>query len=109
MEKGTCGVCNRRFTLTKNKFLRSHGHNLELRNLGNGKRISNFCKGSGYLPIEISNETLIVSRNISRARYSICRDKYGYDDGFTTYYFKDIINDSLRIKNWKPIEERANA
>jgi len=104
MKKGRCGVCNRRFTLTKDKFLRSHGHNLELRNLGNGKRISDFCKGSVYLPIEISNETLLVARNMSRKRYLICREKYGYNDGFTTFYFKDIIDDCLKIKNWKPKE-----
>ncbi len=104
MKKGRCGVCNYRFTLTKNNSLRKHGHNNQPVNLGGGKRISGFCKGSGYLPIEISNETLIVSRNINRARYSICRDKYGYDDGFTTFYFKDIIDDCLRIKNWKPKE-----
>ena len=101
MKKGTCGVCNRRFTLTKDKFLRSHGH---INAWSGGKRVSSFCKGSGYLPIEISNETLLVARNMSRKRYLICRDKYGYDDGFTTFYFKDIINDSLKIKDWKPKE-----
>ena len=26
------------------------------------------------------------------------------DDGFTTFYFKDIIDDCLKIKNWKPKE-----
>lgn len=50
MKKGECSVCNKFFSLTKNNTLTKHGHNNEPRNLGSGKRISNFCKGSNTLP-----------------------------------------------------------
>jgi len=107
-KRGTCGVCTYRFTLTKNNCLRKHGHNNEPANIGCGKRITGFCKGSGYLPTEISNESLLVARNISRKRYLICRDKYGVNDFFTTIYFDHIIKDSIKIKNWKPKEGDGN-
>ena len=51
MKKGECSVCNKFFSLTKNNTLTKHGHNNEPRNLGSGKRISNFCKGSNTLPL----------------------------------------------------------
>jgi hypothetical protein len=46
MKKGTCGLCNSKFTLTKDNFLRKHGHTNQW---SGGKRISSFCKGFGWL------------------------------------------------------------
>ena len=102
MEKGKCGVCLGRFTLTKNKSLRSHGHT---NSWWGGKRVSSFCKGTGLLPTEFSDDTYKVARDISRKRYLLCRDKYGEKDDYTNWYFDDVIKLSKEIKNWKPIEE----
>ena len=77
MEKGKCSVCHGSFTLTKNKTLRKHGHNLESRNEGNGHRISDFCKGSNTLPF------------VSFRKW-ICFYK-GYD------IQKNIINDDFEV------------
>tara|TARA_Y100001938_G_scaffold16147_1_gene19926 strand:+ start:316 stop:681 length:366 start_codon:yes stop_codon:yes gene_type:complete len=77
MEKGKCSVCHKSFTLTKNKTLRKHGHNLDSRNEGNGHRISDFCKGSNTLPF------------VSLRKW-ICFYK-GYD------IHKNIINDDFEV------------
>ena len=105
MKKGTCGVCWGIFTLTKNKSLRSHGHT---NSWWGGKRVSSFCKGTGLLPTEFSDDTYKVARDISRKRYLLCRDKYGEKDDYTNWYFDDVIKLSKEIKNWKPIEESNN-
>ena len=102
MKKGTCRVCWGRFTLTKNKSLRAHGHT---NSWWGGKRVSSFCKGTGLLPTEFSDDTYKVARDISRKRYLLCRDKYGEKDNYTNWYFDDVIKLSKEIKNWKPIEE----
>jgi hypothetical protein len=77
MKKGICGFCNKKFTLTKDNFLRKHGHNNEPRNLGCGQRISDFCKGSGTKPIVKTTKWLYsyygydVEKNLTTQNYEV--------------------------------------
>ena len=104
MKKGTCGLCNSKFVLTKDNFLRKHGHTNQW---SGGKRISSFCKGSGWLPLEFCNATLLMLRNRYRKLYLTCREKYGEKETWTTIYFADIIRTCISIKNWKSLKENA--
>src|SRR5210317_2197185 len=101
MKKGRCGVCWGRFTLTKDKSLRAHGHT---NSWWGGKRVSGFCSGAGLLPIELSDATYKVARDIDRKRYLLCREKYGEKDTYTNLYFDGVMKYSREIKNWKPKE-----
>ena len=104
MEKGTCGVCGGRFTLTKDKFLRKHGH---INNWSGGKRVSNFCKGASYLPTEFCNATLLILRNRNRRIYLNLREKYGDKAVETIIYFEHILRNCISIKNWELLKESA--
>jgi hypothetical protein len=104
MEKGTCGLCNSKFVLTKDNFLRKHGHTNQW---SGGKRISSFCKGSGWLPTEFCNATLLIIRNRNRRRYLNHREKYGDNNVETIIYFEHMIRNCISIKNWELLKECA--
>ena len=99
---GTCGVCHSKFTLNKDNTLRKHGHT---NSWYGGTRVSSFCKGASFLPLEISDETLKIARNLNRVNYVKCREKYGNEFDYTNVFFDSIIKNSKSIKNWKPKEE----
>ena len=104
IEKGTCGVCGGCFTLTKDNFLRKHGH---INDWSGGKRASNFCKGAGWLPTEFCNATLLIIRNRNRRLYLSFREKYGHADTWTNIYFEHMLRNCISIKNWKFLKESA--